>query len=187
MDFPRTAQTYGNLPVPWTVSWSSEDRFYVGKDSVGRHAVCQSESPGFGKPVFSKPHMQRQRKCIVERRCDLCGKSLRNRTRVSLSNARPTAHAFRPGDILQVEPMVHKRCALISLSYCPALRRQIADGIVRILQVTCDDVQLAVLDEDAVESFTGERRKAIGHAKVWIKRFNVRDLDWIGFTGASHD
>jgi hypothetical protein len=72
--------TFGNTPVPWTASWSAEERFYVApcRFADGRRAICQEEAQGRGKPMFGKPHSQRQRQAIVEGLCDLCRKPLKS-------------------------------------------------------------------------------------------------------------
>jgi hypothetical protein len=59
-------QTYGGVPVPYTVSWSAEESFHVAHCPHGRGiAICQAVAPGQGKPRFGKPHSQRQREAIA--------------------------------------------------------------------------------------------------------------------------
>ncbi len=66
-------QTYGGVPVPYTVSWSAEESFHVAHCPHGRGiAICQAVAPGQGKPRFGKPHSQRQREAIASGLCDLC-------------------------------------------------------------------------------------------------------------------
>lgn len=172
--------TYGNIPVPYTVAWTDEEHLFVGKCITSPvKAICQVHSRGIGKPIFGKPHMNRQRETIDADCCDLCGKPLKGRTKISLSDARPQIHANRPFEILQVEPLLHKECAATSIKYCPHLQTQLESGEIKIRQVTQYTKQVAVLKDDAVEEFTGERIRAIGHAKVCLKRWKDRDLAWL--------
>lgn len=94
----RTANNiarFGSAAVPWTASWSArEEEFYLAPcPHFGRQAaLCQPSAPGEGKPLFGKPHSNRQREAIARGLCDLCGKSLKTATKVSLSHARPQPH-----------------------------------------------------------------------------------------------
>ena len=178
----RPALIYGGVPVPYTVSWSSEqDSFYVApcEFSGGRMAICEASSIGVGKPRFGKPHSQRQREAIALGLCDLCGMPLTMRTKVSLSHARVRMNGAEGPAILQVEPLLHKECASISMEHCPSLKRDIAEGTLMIRQVSRFRVQFAVMDEVYVEQLTGECRKAIGHAKVELLRWKDRSIGWL--------
>jgi hypothetical protein len=142
-------------------------------------ALCQADRRGEGKPKFGSPHSVRQREAIVNDLCDTCGKSLRGRTKVSLSHARPVAHAVTPGDILQVEPMMHRECAALSVKHCPALKRDLKNGTLMVRQVFRHRTQLAIYSEQGVFEATGERRKAISHAKVQLLKWKNQDLTWL--------
>lgn len=177
--------TYGGVPVPFTVSWSAEeDSFHVARCRwAGRAAICQAEAPGQGKPRFGKPHSQRQRQTIAAGLCDLCGRPLKGKTKVSLSHARAvvTAAVSETGTgILQVEPLLHRGCALVSLRHCPSLKRDVADGSVVIRQVNRFQVQFALMSAEYVQSLTGDDRKAVGHAKVELLAWIDRDEEWLG-------
>lgn len=171
---------YGGVPVPYTVSWTKEERHFVGHCRwAGGVALCMDTARGEGKPIFGKPHAQRQRQAIVDGLCDLCGHPLAVRTKVSLSHARPSPRAYRMGDILQVEPLLHRECAAISMRHCPSLKRDIAAGSLMVRQVKRYAVQVAIMDEVYVESLTGERRKAFGHAKVQLLDWTDRTAAWL--------
>jgi hypothetical protein len=178
--------TYGDLPVPFAASWSSEDRTFVGMCRFSRRpAICQAESPGEGKPIFGTPHFVRQRQVISEGRCDLCGKPLRNSTKVSLSHARPIAHSARGGEILQVEPLLHKECAAISMRHCPSLKRDIAAGTLMVRQVLQHDVQFAISDPIFVSRYVPDYKinpndRIVAHAKVHLIKWKDRDAAWLG-------
>ena len=174
-------RTFGNTPVPYSVAWTGEDRdWHVATcPHAHRSAICQAIAPYEGKPTFGKPHSQRQREVIANDLCDLCGLTLRNCTKVSLSHARPQVHAARAGDILQVEPLLHKACAAISMQHCPALRRDVRDGSLMVRQVTRHDIQFTIMDEVYTAEVTGRAIKAVGHAKVQLLRWRARDAAWL--------
>ena len=173
---------YGGVPVPYTASWSGEDKFFLAPCPFagGRPAICQHEARGAGKPRFGAPHMVRQREVIAKDLCDLCGRPLRNATKVSLSHARPRANGAAALDILQVEPLLHKECAAISVQHCPSLKRDIRNGEIEIRQVSRHRTQVALMDEIETARFTGvAHRGAAGHAKVQLLAWRTRDLAWL--------
>lgn len=179
----RTILHYGGVPVPYTAAWSAEEvpgALYVGRCPYAkRTAIMQRHARGEGKPRFGAPHMERQREVIALGLCDLCGRPLRNRTKVSLSHARPQLHAARSGDVLQVEPLLHKDCAAISLRHCPALKRDIRDGTARVRQVFRHDCQFAVYSAEGTAEATGVAVKSIAHAKVQLIDWQNRPAEWL--------
>lgn len=176
----REQLVYGGVPVPYTVSWSAEEAFQVGHCRFGRgRAIMQAEARGQGKPQFGKPHAQRQREVIALGLCDLCGRPLAARTKVSLSHARIRDNGAEGPAVLQVEPLLHRECARISMRHCPSLRRDIERGSLMVRQVTRYRVQTAIMDEVYVESVTGQRVKALGHAKVELRQWVDRNAEWL--------
>jgi hypothetical protein len=177
--------TFGNTAVPWTVAWSGEESFHVGTCRfTGRPAICQADAQGVGRPTFGKPHWQRQRQAIAEGRCDLCGKPLKLATKVSLSHARPVGHGAEGLAILQVEPLLHKACAAISMRHCPSLRRDISAGTLMVRQVNRWRAQFSVLGPQFLPLYVpGHVAKPtdriIGHAKVELLRWIDRDAGWL--------
>jgi hypothetical protein len=171
---------FGNTPVPYTVSWSGEEEIYLGNcPSSKRLSICQVSNRGAGKPKFGAPHMMRQREAIAKCLCDLCGKSIRNSTKVSLSQARPQGHAASPFDILQVEPLLHRKCAAICMEWCPSLKSQLARGDLKIRQVQSHGCQFALYSEQGVFEAVGVRKKAVSHAKVHLQKYTERNLAWL--------
>lgn len=178
----RSTLVYGNMPVPYTVLWSAEDILTLGRCryAEGRTAVCNGSDAGNGKPVFGKPHMQRQREAVSLGLCDLCGKALNGRTKVSLSHASERIGA-NGLCVMQVEPLLHKECAAISMRYCPSLKSDIRNGTLFVRQVNRYRVQLALLTTAACEEFTGETATgAVGHAKIELLSWKSRDAQWLG-------
>lgn len=177
---------FGAAAVPFTASWTGEEQPFVGLCQYsGRRALCMPENPGIGKPQFGKPHSCRQRQAIAQGLCDLCGKSLKIRTKVSLSHARERMNAAGGGTgILQVEPLLHRECALESMKFCPSLKRDIADGSLMIRQVTKYRVQFALMAPEYIAHYVPDyvarpTDRIVGHAKVELIRWSDRDLDWL--------
>lgn len=123
--------------------------------------------------------MNRQREAIACNLCDLCGRPLKHRTKVSLSHARSRTHGAAPFDILQVEPLLHKECAALCLRHCPSLRRDIENGSIEIRQVTRHQAQFAIYSEQGTFEACGVRAKAICHAKVHLLDWIERDEAWL--------
>lgn len=172
---------FGNTPVPYTASWSAEESFHVGRCRYfdGQIAIMQAVAPGQGTPLFGKPHAQRQRETIARDLCDLCGRSLKLSTKISLSHARPVPHGANGWAILQVEPLLHKKCAAESMRFCPSLRRDVTRGTLFVRQVTQHRAQCAIMDSAYVQTIAGEPVLALGHAKVELIRWVDRDEAWL--------
>jgi hypothetical protein len=181
----REQLTFGNVPVPYAASWTAEEKVFVADcPHSGRKAICQEEARGEGKPLFGRPHANRQREVIALDLCDLCAKPLKNRTKVSLSHARPRSNGASAFDILQVEPLLHKECAAISMRHCPSLHRDVKNRTLEIRQVIQHRVQFAIYSEQGTFEATGQRCTAISHAKVHLLRWKDRDERWLLQGGA---
>lgn len=179
---------YGNVPVPFTASWSSEEDMTIApcRYAGARPAVCQSISPGVGRPLFAKPHMVRQRQAMALDLCDLCGRPLKGRTKVSLSHASLRFNAAEGSAVLQVEPLLHRECAAVSVRHCPSLQRDIAEGRLDVRRVTRSRVQLAQLTGAATMEFCGVNRPGtVGHAKIDILSSVSMPLEWLQGAGSS--
>lgn len=181
-----TGLLWGNVPVPWTVSWTGEEKHFVApcRHVGGMLALRMPERPGVGKPQFGKPHSDRQRQCIAEDRCDLCGRSLRSCTRISLSHARVNDKGARGPCVMQVEPMVHRDCALACIAYCPSLKRDIAAGSLMVRQVLKSEAQFAIMAPEYIQHYVPDYvadpgHKIVGHAKVVLLRWRDRDETWL--------
>lgn len=177
---------FGATAVPFTVSWTGEEKQFVGYcEYSGRQALCMPDNPGIGKPQFGKPHSNRQRQAIAEGLCDLCGKGLRIRTKVSLSHARERMNAAAGGTgILQVEPLLHRECAIESMKFCPSLKRDIASGALMIRQVTRYRVQFALMSPEYIQHYVPDyiakpTDRIVGHAKVALLRWKDRGFEWL--------
>lgn len=184
--------TYGGVPVPYTVSWSAEEAFRVDTCVyTGRPAICQNVDPGQGRPRFGKPHSQRQREAIALGLCDLCGRPLKNRTKVSLSHARVRANGAAGACIMQVEPLLHRECAAESIRHCPSLKRDVAAGTLMIRQVHRWRPQFAIMSPEFVGTYVPgylarPDERIVGNAKVELISWRDRDESWIERGEAGH-
>lgn len=182
---PAHPLTFGNTPVPYTVSWTAEETFFVAPCAYfGHPAICQMVAPGVGQPRFGKPHAQRQRETIARGLCDLCGRPLKGHTRVSLSHARPVVHGAQGLAVLQVEPLLHRECAAMSMRFCPSLRRDISQGTLMVRQVTRSREQCAIMSPEYVGTIVPDYQpkptdRILGHAKVELLEWIDRDSAWL--------
>ncbi|MBB3937693.1 hypothetical protein [Aureimonas phyllosphaerae] len=82
--------------------------------------------------------------------------------------------------ILQVEPLMHRECAALSVRHCPSLKRDIADGKIEIRRVARTRLQFAQLTGDATMEFCGIRRPGVvGHAKIELLAWVDKTLSWL--------
>jgi len=188
---PGPIRRFGATAVPYTVSWTSEERQYVAMCPHARRlALRMDSSPGIGKPQFGRPHSDRQRQTIASGWCDLCGKPLKNRTKVSLSHARGRTNAAAGGTgILQVEPLLHRECAAESLKFCPSLRRDIAAGTLMVRQVNSYRVQFALMSPEFIHHYVPDytaTQLIVGHAKVELLKWIDRNVDWLTSAALQH-
>lgn len=180
-----TRLVYGGVPVPYTVSWTEEQPFRVDVCAyAGARAICQAVAPGESKPRFGAPHSQRQREAIARDLCNTCGRPLRNRTKVSLSHARPRWNGAEGMAVLQVEPLLHRECTALSMQHCPSLKRDIQGGTLMIRQVGRHRPQFAIMSPAHIHEYVpgyvaDPADRIIGHAKVELLDWTDRDERWL--------
>lgn len=170
---------YGDLPVPWTVAWSSEEEFYVDQCPWFKvPVICQKSAQGQGVPKFGQPHAMRQRQVMYQGLCDLCAKPLMNRTKVSLSGTvKLSIFEF----VVQGEPLLHRECALESFKHCPSLKRQAANGRLNIRQIFQYRAKLTPAGPDDRAKVPLCKLPLLGAlAVIEIMSQTERDLHWLG-------
>lgn len=169
---------YGDLPVPWTVAWSAEDEFYVAECPWFKvPVICQKSAQGQGVPKFGQPHAMRQRQVIHQGLCDLCAKSLKDRTKVSLSCTFPLPIFEFP---VQGEPLLHRECASESFKHCPSLKRQAERGSLNISQVLRYQARLTPAgQDDRLKVPDCQLRYLGGLAVVEVVQSRERDFSWL--------
>jgi hypothetical protein len=85
---------------------------------------------------------------------------------------------------MQVEPMVHRECALLCIEHCPSLKRDIANGTLMVRHVFRSEVQFAIVGWQYIQHYVPEYTpdpsdRIIGHAKVVLLRWRDRDEAWL--------
>jgi len=157
------------LNVPWSVSWSAEDRYEIRncRWASGMPAVWSPHKPGEGHPIFAKPHMVRQRRSIAEYRCTVCGEKTDQTDRwwFRLGSSDVPGWAF-----VTTESPVHRACADLAMKVCPHLRL-LKDGPVPFDPP--DAVLKAIVGGAATDKDYGVNvgaRKVTGHLKFAWRR-----------------
>ncbi|MFV2198208.1 hypothetical protein [Nocardiopsis sp. LOL_012] len=110
---PRTTQ---GMPIPYTVSRGEDPERIVHRPGTGPVAVCDC-SPDRGRPFFGSQCPQRQRRCVRQRRCPVCGQ------RVDSDSYLAFGGLPLPGTPWFMEAGAHPQCLAYSLAVCPALQR----------------------------------------------------------------
>jgi hypothetical protein len=181
--------TYGDIPVPQTVGWTNERPYSIGYCPFVRSIALQQPQGRGGRPDFRHPNFDRQRRTIVCGLCDLCGRELKTATKVSLSMLQEQTRQFSGGTgLVQVEPLLHRDCAIICLRHCPHLLRASADGRLSIRQVTKWRVQYNTLPPETigeqVPHYAGPRDGVAGYAFIELLKWQNRPVDWLRGTKA---
>lgn len=128
------------MDVPWVTSWTAEPMIGVAPCPTvdGALAIVQTERPGYGKPVYSQNHMQRQRASVRDMLCPMCGEPTVAGDRWTVLAKRRTAGGLRKSgmdrfvaeevpddqpvlDAGSIAPL-HRACADRSLRLCPHLK-----------------------------------------------------------------
>lgn len=125
--------------VPWVTSWSTETPAGIGPCPTvdGRMAALQKWNPGFGKPLYSRNHLRRQRDSVRAMLCPMCGKITNHRDRWTATGRYVAAGVLRargfaealPADLDDARVLLdagaiaplHQRCAEAAMKDCPHL------------------------------------------------------------------
>jgi hypothetical protein len=136
------------VDVPWVTSWTDEAILGVRPCATlgGGLGLSQADRAGHGRPQYSRNHLVRQRRSVIEMRCPMCGEPTPAGDRWTQTARRTSAGALRgrgAGDLLPatlkdqavlldagaIAPL-HRACAERSLLQCPHLSAM-ADAEVR--------------------------------------------------------
>ena len=150
--------------VPWVTSWTEEPVIGVRPCSTvqGRPALVQVQNAGYGRPQYSKNHLVRQRRSILEMLCPMCGEPTTPNDRwTQVARLAPAGLLRRAGkasglpreiedkrvllDAGSIAPL-HKACVDRSLKYCPHLK---ADPNVNVMAFPARWAVLPLLIEAA--------------------------------------
>lgn len=128
------------VDVPWVTSWSEEPALGVRPCPTvdGRLAIAQVEKPGFGRPLYSRNHLRRQRESVRAMLCPMCGQPTKAGDRWSQTGKLATAGELRakglgaalPRDLPDAQVVLdagaiaplHRSCAERARDHCPHLQ-----------------------------------------------------------------
>jgi hypothetical protein len=156
--FAALRRTEGGLPVPHVAAWSSEhierlDRDpYLARLGCSVPAVFSAGSAGEGRAVLGEMEPARQRRSVIDRRCQVCDVELGDRHRPNPPWRRPlwladirvhgrddegvvgndiggqTIRVGRRVVPLIFEPWCCEDCLAYAIRVCPGLIKRTADG-----------------------------------------------------------
>jgi hypothetical protein len=128
------------VDVPWVTSWSEETLLGVRPCASvdGQLAIGQAERPGYGRPLYSRNHLRRQRESIRGLLCPMCGGQTAEGDRWTQTGKLVTAGALRAKGLGQAIPPElsddrlvldagaiapsHRDCAERARDHCPHLQ-----------------------------------------------------------------
>lgn len=148
--------------VPWIIYWSGEGSSWVDIcPYTHKRSLFRADNRGNGKPFWKEYHPNRQRKCVYECRCQVCGGSIVSRTKISLG-------AINEGTV--VDPFVCVPCAKMSLAMCPDLKDQIEEGEIEIKEVT---------GWKWFPHYWADQEEIVQGFGIELKSYIDRDRDWL--------
>jgi hypothetical protein len=137
-------------PVPYINRWGGEDvtRLAIRWDPNVRLPAVFLEDADQPAPDFLAQAFGRQRECMTQGRCQVCGRPVPWRHRrlvVAAATVEQVAVAGVGTRWVITEPWLHERCADFAVRVCPALIRRRRDEQLLVVTVTSPrDVSLAV-------------------------------------------
>lgn len=136
------------LPVPYVNVWGAEDvaRMSVAFDRFVQRDAAFIDDTNETVPDFTRQHMGRQRRCMVEGLCQVCARKVpwsRRFLIVSSVSVRTIDVEGRRRNVI-TEPWLDERCARFAITHCPALIRRRRDDDLWLTQVHQRECQLSV-------------------------------------------
>ncbi len=128
------------LPVPYVNAWGDEATavIRVAFDRLVDGPAVFVEDHG-DVPDFTRQNQQRQRRCMVEGLCQVCGKpvpwSRRNLVVAALSVKWQWVGELRREVPVIAEPWLCDRCCEIAVRWCPALIRRTREEQLQVVRV----------------------------------------------------
>ena len=118
--------------LPWTAPWTAEAEFRFQPSAAfpGLTELVQREAQGRGEPQFQGMNLMRQRRGIVEHRCQVCGGTTTPSDRWLFPTV-TGAFVKAPGGTRYAThmPPTHAACAERARRLCPHLRASLADPV----------------------------------------------------------
>lgn len=122
------------LPVPYAAAWSVEHWHAIRHDPLVDHvAVFTAGRPGRGRPLYGVMNEPRQRRCVMEGRCGVCGDLIDGPGWLPEHPTLMSATAEIGGREVPVttEPPCCHPCATWSATGCPGIAAK-TTGLLRI-------------------------------------------------------
>lgn len=120
----RLPRGRGGMPVPTVASWSSERWAAIRYDPVVDHvAVFTGGRHGRGRPVFGAMNEPRQRRAVMQRRCQVCDAQLDDAGWLPAHDRLAEAQVEIGGRTVDVttEPPCCEPCARWAATGCPGI------------------------------------------------------------------
>lgn len=184
------------IDVPWVTSWTEETITGVRRcrTAGGRPALVQTEAAGFGRPQYSRNHLVRQRRTVVDMLCPMCRQPTSAGDRwTQVARQKPAGLLRRAGtaiglsreiedkrlvvDAGSIAPL-HKACVDRSLRYCPHLK---ADPNVNVMPFPARWTVLPLLIEAAPMIEAGAMAGAVVLVVTFLQLVGITertDRDW---------
>lgn len=158
------------LPVPFINAWGDEAgaRVRVEHDPlVGGPAVFVDDHGD--EPDFTRQNQQRQRRCMVEGLCQVCGKftpwSRRNLVVASLSVKWQWVGEWGREVPVVSEPWLCDRCCAIAVGWCPALIRRTREEQLQVVPVRSPREVQEIVSVGRVDACP----EAGEQVRIWVK------------------
>lgn len=137
-------------PVPYVNRWGPEDagriRIAIDPHVSGMPALFDDDGDEQA-PDFTAQNFQRQRECMTQGLCQVCGRSVPWSRRFAvlsvMSTDRIDVHGYG-SCVALTEPWLDEECARFALDVCPALIRRRRDESLILVRVERSHVRMSV-------------------------------------------
>lgn len=170
------------IPVPYIALWSSEEYSHIGpdKNAADYVSIFRGGVRGEGEPVWGEMHEARQRETVSTCRCQVCNCKLKG----AVAYAMDVPQTLRDGRVdrpLLLEPPICKRCAAITLKFCPGNKRRQEMGKLQCFQVmewtpVAQVLQHAEGGTESLNAVLKPGETCVGLLKYALRVY--RRLDW---------
>lgn len=166
--------------MPFVNAWGAErlGSYRVAPDPVagGRPALWSDD---YGdEPDFTRQNPGRQRRCMVEGLCQVCGKAVpwsrRNLVVAPLSTEWVFVESLRRDVPVVTEPWLCDRCCEIAVGWCPALIRRRRDEQLLVVPVRSPREVVPVLSTGSVDGFPEAGSAIALWAKLQLPGLDIR-------------
>ena len=125
-----------DLAPPYVTAWTGETGYVVRPWTwmpTLKALYAKSGKRGQGQPRWGVLSEERQRQCVVGRRCQVCREPLPRGVGINMVAPLDLALLGRP---TMTEPLTCPACARLAISRCPSVREQVEQGRALLAVVT---------------------------------------------------